>query len=434
MRYTLREIPHLLRNPVGRYELSLGQLHNLWPLLRLTATLYRRGVLRETRFLAVAGSLGKSTTMRAVAAALGLEVPHVPPTNSWSKLALSILSVRRGSPFCVLEVGISRTGDMGEYARMIRPDVSVITSIAGEHHRSLGTLEGIRFEKADMVRCQQPDGIAVLNGDDPNVLWMATQTSAKVMTYGFGKNNDVRAEDLEIQWPRGNRFSLRYRGEARTIQTRLFGRHMVYPILAGFAAGMACGRDVNRMLSGLEGLCPTSGRMELVELAGGARILKDDYKSTLETIHSALDVLPAVTADRKIVVLGEVEDASGSLGPIYREIGRISARHASKAILVCSGNSFRRFRVGAAEEGMEPEAVIHAGREWYEAFRVLEKDLSTGDVVLIKGRRTQRLGRILLSLQGRHVRCRVPECKSSIKVCYRCPMLDRGWDGLRITV
>ena len=201
MRYKLREIPHFLRNPVGRYELLLGQRHNLWPLLRIAATLYRRVVLTETRFIAVVGSLGKSTTMRAIAAALGLQVPRIPPTNSWSGLALSIFAVRRGAPYCVLEAGISSRGHMEKYAAMIRPNISVITAIASEHHRSLGTLEDIRFEKAHMVRGQRAQGFAVLNGDDPNVLWMAGQTSARIITYGFEDKSDVRAADFEIVWP-----------------------------------------------------------------------------------------------------------------------------------------------------------------------------------------------------------------------------------------
>jgi UDP-N-acetylmuramoyl-tripeptide--D-alanyl-D-alanine ligase len=263
---------------------------------------------------------------------------------------------------------------------------------------------------------------------------MAGQTNARAITFGFEKRNDVWADDFEINWPKGNRFSLHVKRAAQKIQTRLYGRHMVYPILAGVAAGIAAGRDPEMVVAGLECLDPTPGRMQAVALDNGAMILKDDYKSTLETIYSALESLEEVSAERRLVVLGEVEDAPGSLGPIHRKIGGMLARYATKAILLCGDKNFKPLRAGALSAGMPAEAIIHIGRDWLEASRVLERNLNPGDVVLVKGRSTQRFERILLSLQGRSVRCRVPECKSSIKTCSRCPMLERGWDETRIMV
>ncbi len=54
-----------------------------------------------------------------------------------------------------------------------------------------------------------------------------------------------------------------------------------------------------------------------------------------------------------------------------------------------------------------------------------------GDVVLIKGRSTQRLERIALLLEGREVGCDLAFCKVASGRCERCPMLERGWPGQR---
>ena len=56
---------------------------------------------------------------------------------------------------------------MEQYARLVRPDVTVVTSIGSEHHGSLGSLEVTREEKARMISAMPASGIAVLNGDDP---------------------------------------------------------------------------------------------------------------------------------------------------------------------------------------------------------------------------------------------------------------------------
>ena len=434
MRYSVKDIRLLLKNPVGRRELLLGQLHNFWPLLKLLATGYRRSLLRKTKVIAVVGSLGKSTTTRAVNASLERPVPLVPPGNAWNSLALALLSTRPTTPHLAVEVGISHPGWMRQYARMVRPDIAIVTSIASEHHTSLGPLSGIREEKADMVRCLGADGLAVLNGDDPNVLWMAGETRAKVVTCGFGPDNDVRAFDLETVWPRGSRFRVEVQGRTYILETRLVGRHMVYPALAAIAAGLAVGRSMEAMAAGLAELPPTPGRLEPVELENGAIILRDTFKSTLESIFAGLETLGAIPARRRIAVLGEVEVGPGSMGPLYRQLGEMAMKMADRTIVLGGNRNARPFRAGAAAAGTAEGALEIAGRDWHEVGKMLAKDLGPGDVVLIKGRRTQRLDRMVLVLQGRKVGCRLLKCKCSVRICDICPMLERGWDGLPVTV
>ena len=187
----------------------------LWPVLSRLASLYRRTAVRRTRIVAVVGSFGKSTTTNAVVTALGGTPYPGSQRNISSFLARGLFRIRPGDRHAVLEVGIGEIGEMAPYARMIRPDITVVTSIGSEHNASLGTLEATRREKAAMVRVLPPSGIAVLNGDDPNVLWMRGETGARVVTFGFGEGNDVRASDVSLaDWPNGTRFTLHAGGRA----------------------------------------------------------------------------------------------------------------------------------------------------------------------------------------------------------------------------
>ena len=60
-----------------------------------------------------------------------------------------------------------------------------MTSIGSEHHRSLGTLEATRDEKARMLDGLRPGGIAVLNRDDPEVMAMVPPAGTRILTFGF---------------------------------------------------------------------------------------------------------------------------------------------------------------------------------------------------------------------------------------------------------
>jgi len=430
MRYGLTDLPALLCTPLGRRRLLSSASYHGWPLLAWPAALYRRTLVRTTRVIAVVGSFGKTTTTRAILAALGGDPRTAVNHNAKCSLALALLRIRPHQRHAVLEVGISGPNQMAEYARVIRPDIAVVTAIGSDHSRLLGSLEVTRAEKSHIVRVLSGSGAAVLNGDDPNVRWMRGQTRARVMTFGFDETNNVRASPPVLDWPHGMRFRLFTREGARDVHVRLVGRPMVYPILAAVAVALEEGLALDHVIGALEALDPTPGRLQPVPLAGGAMLLRDDFKGGQETIEAALDVLAEIPADRRIVVLGDVSEAAGSQGPIYRHLGARVAQVASRAVFI-AGRWSRTYATGAKQGGLPRGALINARRSVTMVVEALQDDLRPGDVVLIKGRDTQRLARVALALMGRQVRCELTSCDAKVE-CEPCPMLERGWAGLRV--
>jgi UDP-N-acetylmuramyl pentapeptide synthase len=281
-----------------------------------------------------------------------------------------------------------------------------------------------------MVRMLPPSGLAVLNGDDPNVLWMRQQTTARVVTFGFAEANDIRASDVALHWPAGTVFTVHASGETRLLRSRLVGKHMVYPILAAVAVALSEGLNLDQIIPALEGLAPTPGRMEMIPLANGAILLRDEVKAALETVEVALDALAEIPAKRRILVLGEVSEPPGSQGPIYRRLGERVAHVASHAIFVGRRSTWKSLATGAKRSGLPQERLSNAGESVWQAVEVLRENLGPGDVVLVKGRDTQRLDRLSLALMGRTVRCDIGFCKAKVQ-CESCPMLEPGWSRPR---
>jgi UDP-N-acetylmuramoyl-tripeptide--D-alanyl-D-alanine ligase len=353
--------------------------------------------------------------------------------NAKNGVAQAVFRVRPADRHAVVEVGIDKPGQMATYARLVLPNITVVTSIGSEHHRSLKTLETTRCEKAEMVRGLSGSGLAVLNGDDPNVLWMRNQTRARVITFGFAESNDVRASDVVFDWPSGMHFTLHANGETRVFRTPLAGRHMVYPILAAVAVALAEGFTLDQIASKLEALKPTPGRMEMVPLANGAILLRDDFKSALETYDAALDTLSEIPAKRRIVVFGEVSEPPGSQGPIYRRLGERVAGIVFQAIFIGDSGVWNQFASGIKRGGLPVDGLINAKNSIRTAIDAVREKLGPGDIVLVKGRSTQRLERVSLGLAGRTVRCDINFCQATLR-CATCPMLERGWTGMKPTL
>ena len=325
---------------------------------------------------------------------------------------------------------------MEKSSKIVLPDIVVATSIGSEHNRSLKTLEITRREKAKMVISLDINGVAVLNGDDENVRSMKNLTRAHVITFGTREDNDVRAEDIIIDWPRGTRFTLHANNETRQINISLIGKHMIYPVLAAVTVGINEGKTLNSILEELVTIDPAQGRIQPVTTENGAVILRDDFKSSLETIERAFDVVSEITsAKRKILVLGEVSEPPGSAGPIYRRLGERIASLFSTAYFICNNTGFKQYKAGAVGAGASKDILIHFKREEISGLiEILKKNTKSDDVVLIKGRLSQRLCRIAFALQGMTVQCMIGECDASSTDCYNCPMLKKGWEGRRVLI
>jgi UDP-N-acetylmuramoyl-tripeptide--D-alanyl-D-alanine ligase len=431
LRHRLSDLPARLRSPLGRRLLLMSFIYHGWPFLARPAALYRRTLARSTRVVAVTGSFGKTTAARAIETALGGQAPATGYRNAHGFVALTVLRIRPGQRHKIIEIGLGGPNEMESYASVIRPDVAVVTSIGSEHNRSFGSLEVTRNEKAHLVRALSPSGIAVLNGDDPNVRWMRGETRARVVTYGFADGNDVRADAPVLDWPHGMRVRIFTREGTHDARVRLVGRPMVYPILAAMTVALEEGVAPEQAIAALEALEPTPGRLQPVPLPSGAILLRDDFKSAEETIDVALDLAAEIPAARRIVVLGDVSEPVGSQGPIYRRLGERVGRVASRAIfLTGSASNAGAYAAGAGRGGLPRQGVLKAKGGVRQAVDAL-RDLGPGDVVLIKGRDTQHLERIALALQGRRVKCELASCSAKLP-CVRCPMLKRGWTGLGV--
>jgi UDP-N-acetylmuramoyl-tripeptide--D-alanyl-D-alanine ligase len=320
----------------------------------------------------------------------------------------------------VLEVAINGPGQMGIQSRTVTPDVVVVTAIANDHWRSFGSREATRDEKADILRPLPQAALVVANADDQHVRWMATQTRARVILAGEAADAEVRATDVALNWPHGMRFTINIDTEARQVQTRLVGRHMVFPALAAIVVARHEGVALDEAIRRVAAVEATPGRMQLMPLTSGAFALRDDFKASKDSFAAAFETLPEIPARTKIGVIGEIAEEMGA--DDYREIGAASA-FLDRVMFVGTGKHLGSFRSGATKAGMAHEKVERVN-DAHEALELLRHDLQPEDLVFIKGRWQQALGRVGLALAGRDVQCRADPCPFKRMLCDVCPYLE----------
>ncbi len=400
-----------------------------WPLLFPAAWLWRRTGLRGTRLVAVTGSLGKTSTTTAVAAVLGAKA-NPDARNFGSFLALTLLRHRPKSRPLVVEVGISRRGQMARYARMLRPDVVLLTAVTEDHGRALGGIEGVATEKAKLAHSLRPEGLLVVNGDDPRCRAIAGEVHARTLKVGFAADCDWRIESVRVDFPRGT--EVRLAGPAGPdavweLASPWIGEELARATALAAAVAADSGLGCDRVRDGLAALRPIPERLEAVPLPSGAWLLCDSWRSTPETIASALSELGRLAGWRRIAVLGNLDELpEGTQTAAYLDYARRAAAVAERILYL--GNGFEKFARGTRQSGLAP-GRLQSCRDVHQAALELAPELAPGTVILIKGSHRQKLGRIRLLLAGVAVRCDLRACPRTGLSCRLCPHLEKVSEG-----
>jgi len=272
--------------------------------------------------------------------------------------------------------------------------------VAAVHTEFLGSLDGVREEKAGLVRALTADGVAVLNADDPRVAGMARDTRARVVTYGRGGTAAVRAVGEPVDDERGLRFTLETAGVRQEVTLGLAGRHNVTNALAAAAAGVALGIPLADVARGLADVRPVAGRC-VWRQAGAVSILDDTYNASPVSVRAALETVGAHRRGRRvIVVLGDMLELGAITDDTHREVGRaVAALPADEFVGV--GRAMQAAVEAAKEAGLTEARHLMT---FEDTVAHLLKRLTAGDLVLVKGSRGMRMERVVDALVARLAR------------------------------
>lgn len=353
--------------------------------------------------VAVTGSNGKTTTKELAAGVLGTRWTVLKPERSFNNqwgLPLTLLQLTAEHQAAVLEIGSNAPGEVAALAALAAPTIGIVTTVAAVHTEFLGSLDGVREEKAGLVRALAPTGAALLNADDARVAGMARDTRARVITFGRAGGAHVRALDDLVEDERGLTFTLETGGQRQAVTVGLAGRHNLTNVLAAAAAGVAVGLPLADIARGLAGVAPVAGRC-VWRQAGAVAILDDTYNASPVSVRAALDTVSAHRRGRRvIVVLGDMLELGGIADDAHREVGRqVAALPADEFVGLGRG---MQAAVEAAREAGLTEARHLTTFE--DTVAHLLKRLTAGDLLLVKGSRGMRMERVVDALVARLAR------------------------------
>jgi UDP-N-acetylmuramoyl-tripeptide--D-alanyl-D-alanine ligase len=345
------------------------------------------------RVIGITGSVGKTTTKDLAAEVLrsAFRVAASPRSfNNEIGVPLTILGAHEDTEVLVAELGAGAVGEIAMLCGIARPAVGVVTAVGPAHLETFGSLRGVARGKTELVEALRPDGVAILNADDPVVASFASRTDARVLRFGRRHDADVGARDVRTDTSGHVRFTLVHGNACVDVRLGVIGEHMVTPALAAASCGIALGLSPATCAAGLETARPSPGRMEELTTVTGTLIIHDAYNANPMSMDAALRALAAVRNRRRaIAVLGPMAQLGASSRTAHEQVGRVTAELGLHG-LIAVGERARPIADGALAAGMARQRVRWC-LDQDEALDVVLNSAGSNDVVLVKASRRAHL-------------------------------------------
>jgi len=319
-------------------------------------------------------------------------------------LKLWLIKNKKYPEVLILEMGADKPGDIRYLVDMVPLDIGVVTKVSPVHIEFFGTIEAIAKEKGQIVKNLKSNKTAILNFDDPKVKSMEHITKAKVLSYGYSEDSemkvvgiDVKVEDEKVK---GMSFKLSYKGS--TIPMMLpgvIGRHQLYAALAGAAIGVAMGMNMVDIGQTLKKYRSPKGRMRVIEGLNNSTIIDDSYNSSPDAAHAAIDAVSKVPRrGRLIAAFGEMLELGDLAISEHQKLGEAAVKAGFEKIYAV-GKLAKYIRKGASMAGLSLENIkVYEKSEL--AAEQIKKDLRDSDLILVKGSQGPRMEKVAKALMA----------------------------------
>jgi len=370
--------------------------------------------------IGITGSIGKTTTKAATVKILKSKFTVDESSGNYNTdfgLMLSILKQKSGnnSPIkwlksifsattqtflkkdniqkLVLEMGVDKPGDMTDILKIVHPQISIITSIAPVHlaKGQFKDEEDILNEKAKLIRTMKK-GHAILNHDSPLLQKLAQENlNCKTLFFGTIKENQnisslppgLYASNIK-ETINGLTATLTQTPTNQTekLKSSILGPQHIYSLLPAIITGLLNKLSLKEACQELENFQLPPGRLNTIKGINNSTIIDSSYNASPETVKAALKTLWNLPSQRKIAVLGNMNELGKFSAQAHKTIGQIVPKQAQYLITI--GDQAKLIAQEAATHGM-PKHLIKAFNTAEEAGHHLKNIIRHDDLILVKG-------------------------------------------------
>lgn len=361
---------------------------------------------------AITGSCGKTTVKTLLASICqqqGKTLATEGNLNNHIGVPHTLFALEPDHQYAVVEMGASGLGEIAYLAHLASPQVALVNNAMPAHVEGFGSLAAIVQEKGQIYSALQPDGVAILNLDDPHAdQWRDMIGDRKILGFSADESStdnkgDVRAEKIRMNAQGCADFVMQTPEGCVDISLNVIGRHNVSNALAAASCALALGIRLDNIAMGLKAAESASGRLELLRVNDHLQLINDAYNANPGSVKVGVDCL-VEQAGWRCLVLGDMAELGDEAAQSHRDIGAYAATQGVDALLLC-GKYAEETRKGYLSACRKPSPIVDTFLT-HEALnhRLMElcsqkaSDQSASATVLVKGSRSSQMNRVADSI------------------------------------
>lgn len=291
----------------------------------------------NTKIVGVVGSVGKTSTKEIVASVLA-EKYNVQKTqgnfNNEVGVPLTLFSIEECHEWAVVEMGISDFGEMRRLAKMVKPDIVVMTNIGPCHLEKLIDLDGVLRAKSEVFEYINKQGEVILNGDDAKLSTISMVNDKIPVYFGLYDNRDIYAEDIVNMGLEGTKCTICTKEGSFDVHIHIPGEHMVLNALAGTAVGLFSGISLVEIKKGLENAHGIAGRSNII-VKENVIVIDDCYNANPKSMKAAIDLLSS-SGTTNVAILGDMFELGEDENELHSDVG-VYLSDKKIDVLICVG-------------------------------------------------------------------------------------------------
>ncbi len=279
----------------------------------------------EATFVGITGTCGKTTTKELLAHLVAGEREVFAAKGNYNTdvgLSLSLLAMPTSAQVGVFEVGAGGPGEILPLARLLSPDLAVVTLVGQGHLAGFGDVATVAREKWDLVKTLSASGTAIVNADCPELVALAIDWQGRLVTFGLAAGA-LRGHVLQVS----PSLVVETPSPPLRLESPLLGRHNATNLLAAVGAALALGVPP----ASLEARCTTfDGPPHRLRLASApfGHLLDDSYNANPESTAAALETLAELDMGdvTRAFVFGDMLELGPDAGHCHDEILDLALR------------------------------------------------------------------------------------------------------------
>lgn len=361
----------------------------------------------DFKVVAVAGSIGKTSTKFAIAQVLsqsytvrfqegnyndlvtvplvffGRSMPSLLNPIAWLvTLIRNEIQIHNRFPYevVIVEVGTDGPGQIAAFDQYLHADIAVLTSISPEHMEFFADLDAVAVEELSI---QDYSDIVLVNADLTAQKYIDHIERAE--TYALHNQASYKIAQFAFE-PDGVDFELTKNGHSfiKASHTSISEPHL-YSLTAAVSVADHLGMNADDIVIGLAHVQSVSGRMQRLNGIKNSTIIDDSYNASPEAVKAALETLYRIDAPQKIALLGNMNELGEYSKDAHTEVGAFCDPSELTEVITLGPDSNQYLASAAEAAGCKVTRFTTP----YQAGDYLKEIIQDGAVVLVKGSQNQ---------------------------------------------